>query len=153
MTVPFVCCHAIAYIFSQLSAQVYGFVAWVFTCMAFVLFVVWAYSDQQLEAWGVPYFPDRQWAISVPAYLLVVAFCVNAGYHGVNLLSIAPLDSFDTIRDRHTRLVSDCTISSGGQQQGGVPVIEDLDISTVNELVYLRTPNAPGSDQKGTQSR
>ena len=80
------------------SSSAYGFVGWVATYVAYGCFMAWAFlPNAALEQAGVTYYPNKYWALALPAYLAVLLFCVVIGYISINLLNTAPLDSFDTL--------------------------------------------------------
>src|SRR5688572_20746245 len=78
--------------------EVYGFVLWMSTFVAFLAFLLWAFLPEHiLESVGVTYFPSKWWAIAIPAYLTVVLVFIVVIYAAFNLYSTNPLDSFSTI--------------------------------------------------------
>jgi phosphatidylinositol N-acetylglucosaminyltransferase subunit P len=85
-----------------------------------VCFIIWSYvPEHMLHQLGITYYPDkyvpnlatgrvprrtktrvcfrRYWALAIPSYLCVAFFFTGIIYCSLNLLSTAPLDSFDTI--------------------------------------------------------
>ena len=72
-------------------------------------FLLWAYlPDDVLKEYGITYYPSRYWALALPAMLCMTILMVVIMYIAINLLSTAPLDSYNTIRgneliffDRH----------------------------------------------------
>ncbi|PSC68340.1 phosphatidylinositol N-acetylglucosaminyltransferase subunit P isoform X1 [Micractinium conductrix] len=54
------------------SVEVYGFVGWITSAVAYVLFLLWAYTpDYVLSAHGITYYPSKHWALALPAWACV----------------------------------------------------------------------------------
>ena len=70
-------------------AQVHGFVLWVLSALAWVLFIAWAYTpDRALaEGLGVTYFPAKHWALALPCHGFVTFLAVALGYSSLNCSS------------------------------------------------------------------
>ena len=57
------------------SRAVYGFVLWLFSHAALLLYLVWAIvPDYYLEIAGLDFLPQKYWAIAVPVFLSVLFF-------------------------------------------------------------------------------
>ena len=75
------------------SVALYGFVAWIGTHIAFVLFVLWAYLPERvLHRLGVLYYPSQYWALALPCHLMVSVAALYAAYWIYNLSRLPPLD-------------------------------------------------------------
>ena len=47
----------------EANAEVYGFVGWIITLFAIVIFLIWAYIPNSfLLQMGISYYPDKWWA-------------------------------------------------------------------------------------------
>jgi hypothetical protein len=85
------------------QAEVYGFVLWVVTffMMGFYLLFAWL-PTETLHQYGITYYPDRYWALGIPAY---IPFTYVIGIT-MNFLWIyykaQPLDEFGILEDEYT---------------------------------------------------
>ncbi|CAN0308703.1 unnamed protein product [Ectocarpus sp. 12 AP-2014] len=137
--------------------EVYGFAGWIASLVAYALYLVWAYvPESTLQALGITYYPSKYWAIAIPSAIFVTWSVAVLVYIAVNFMSTAPLDSFDTITDMHAKPVVDR--SSVWEQDGSpdsasrVPNIGDIDMSTVNRVLY-QEPLRKGSSRGGIPRR
>jgi len=101
--------------------EYYGFALYLASAAAFLMFLAWAYLPSALlHQLGVYYFPDRWWALAVPAWLVVAGLWIyvalasyNGGYLTLRLESaecmvdecafVAVLDSAGRIVKRRER--------------------------------------------------
>ena len=93
--------------------QVHGFVLWVLSALAWVLFIAWAYTPDRVlaEGLGVTYFPAKHWALALPCHGFVTVLAVAVGYSSLNLLVAPAPDSAVAIghaaADAHARRAPD----------------------------------------------
>ncbi|CAM9521919.1 unnamed protein product [Hapterophycus canaliculatus] len=137
--------------------EVYGFAGWIASLVAYALYLVWAYvPESTLQALGITYYPSKYWAIAVPSAVFVTWSVAVLVYIAVNFMSTAPLDSFDTITDMHAKPVVDRSSIWEGDgspdSASRVPNIGDIDMSTVNRLLY-QEPTRKGSSRGGIPRR
>jgi len=96
--------------------EYYGFVLYLASSLAFLMYILWAYLPSPfLHALGITYYPDRWWALAIPAWIVMVLIyiyialaCYNVEYLtlGLNRLetmvdeagSVAILDENGRIR-------------------------------------------------------
>mmetsp|Transcript_29876 Transcript_29876/g.41334 ORF Transcript_29876/g.41334 Transcript_29876/m.41334 type:complete len:176 (-) Transcript_29876:2-529(-) len=113
------------------SAEAYGFVGWISSAIAYVIYIVWAFvPEAYLHQVGVTYYPSKFWAVALPAHLCVTVIFVFWIYESLNMMSAHPPTSLSTIRDKHTRpppprRFDDC-----------VPSIYDIPIHEVSKTLY-----------------
>ncbi|KAF4125137.1 vacuolar protein sorting-associated protein 8 [Geosmithia morbida] len=81
--------------------EYYGFVLYLFSSLAFLVYLLWSYLPSPfLHALGIYYYPNRWWALAVPAFLvmtLVYIYVALAAYN-TEMLTV-PLTSPETIVD------------------------------------------------------
>lgn len=59
------------------SVEVYGFLGWVTSAVAYVLYVLWAFTpDVVLENHAITYYPNKYWAIALPTWICVTILFV-----------------------------------------------------------------------------
>ncbi|XP_051542157.1 phosphatidylinositol N-acetylglucosaminyltransferase subunit P-like isoform X1 [Myxocyprinus asiaticus] len=112
---------------------VYGFVLFLGSQLAFLLYLVWAFvPDVWLHSVGLTYWPRKYWALAASIYLLVTIITCFVLLFGVNLINTAPLASVDNITDHFAKSqrLEEC-------QDGAIPRLQDFSISEINRLFYL----------------
>ena len=82
------------------NAEFYGYSLYLMSIFAFLLYLAWAYvPNAYLDAMGWTYYPDKKWAVAIPAFLFLLLFFA-LGYHASYILYHTPsLDSFNIITD------------------------------------------------------
>jgi len=114
---------------------VYGFVLFLGTGFAFVLYILWAYIPSTwMEACGLTYWPQKYWALAIPVYfmlpILLLGFCI---YPGLNLMMTPPLDSVNAITDKHARKLQ------VPDSPESIPPIADIPLLNACQLMYLNS--------------
>eukprot|EP00029_Vermamoeba_vermiformis_P014108 TRINITY_DN9195_c0_g1_i1.p1 TRINITY_DN9195_c0_g1~~TRINITY_DN9195_c0_g1_i1.p1 ORF type:complete len:175 (+),score=6.01 TRINITY_DN9195_c0_g1_i1:81-527(+) len=120
------------------AIEVYGFVGWIASFVAYVVFIAWAFlPDSVLQPLGITYYPDRYWAIAIPVWIMVLGAFAVIFYFGINLTNTEPLNSIFTVVDEHSRSVG----HERNPPPGSIPATVDIPITVVNELMFMRRPN------------
>ncbi|KAJ2844522.1 hypothetical protein GGI22_006850 [Coemansia erecta] len=118
--------------------EYYGFVVYMVSMAAFVVYLAWAYlPDSALEAIGISYYPDRYWALALPAWWLTAVGFILLFNIATNMYNTPPLDSLDNITDQYSN-IRDITNANGFicDEIGGIPPISDLPITLANKCLY-----------------
>ena len=119
----------------EANAEVYGFVGWIISLFAIVIFLIWAYTPNSfLLQMGISYYPDKWWAIAFPTHMCVsVLFLMWVINTGINLVNTPPLHS------RHY-FTSDeeGTENYHPSSPGGIDAICDLPLTRVNSFLYSK---------------
>lgn len=127
--------------------EVYGFVGWLLAWSCYITFLVWAFaSEEWLHSIGIAYYPSQYWALALPSWMIVVWVLIVTIYVGINLLTTAPLDSFDTLTDPHARRVSERRQRSLMERAGppATPEISDIPIEVVNRVLFQQQQTRSG---------
>ena len=99
------------------STEVFGFVVWLSASLCLVLYLLWAYlPPSALHALHVTYYPDRHWALAVPACLSLLPLWLCCAYVAYNLYRSTPLGEVGAVEDGWTR-------HEVAQQGGGRDVV------------------------------
>lgn len=117
------------------SRAIYGYVLFVLCYLGLALYVFWAYVPSTwLRAMGITYFPDKMWALALPATLVVAAVLfATCLYPGVILLATPHLDDIATVTDSHAMYIYQKPVPVGA-----IPPIRDLHISGVCRRLYMK---------------
>jgi hypothetical protein len=135
-----------------------GYVGWVITSSLIALYAAWAFLPNSLfEYFGWNYVIDKYWAMAIPA----VACAFYMTLYWVNTFWVhyhnPPLDSYQTLQDKHTVYLSDKCLrkkhndqtrdhieddddddSDDDSVKPKIPLMKDIPIHTYNELMYYR---------------
>ena len=97
--------------------EYYGFVLYLFSSLSFLVYLLWAYLPSPfLHVLGIEYYPDRWWALAIPACLvmtLVYIYVALASYN-TEILTL-PLSSVETVVDGAGKLAE---IDAKGRLRG-----------------------------------
>ena len=109
---------------------IYGFVLWLFSHFCLVLYILWTLIPEEwLHLMGITYWPQKYWAIAIPAYLITVFILfVFVFYPSLNLLMTPPLNDTKTMMDEY----------SSNIQKPGIAPISDIPLTTVCHRLYIR---------------
>ena len=81
--------------------EYYGFVLYLFSSLTFLMYLLWAYLPSPfLHVLGIYYYPNRWWALAIPAFLvmtLVYIYVALAAYN-TEILTL-PLGGLETVVD------------------------------------------------------
>lgn len=119
--------------------EVYGFVGAISTLVGFTVFLIWAYLPEPwLHTMGITYYPNRYWAMAIPAYVLVAILFVVSFYASLNYMATPPPHSLNSLFDEYTRSPSVVTCGSQSLYEADRPIhaISDIPITGVNALVF-----------------
>ncbi|KEY65107.1 hypothetical protein S7711_04197 [Stachybotrys chartarum IBT 7711] len=97
--------------------EYYGFVLYLFSSLTFLTYLLWSYLPSPfLHALGIDYYPDRWWALAIPAFL-VMTLCyiyVALAAYNTEMLTL-PAASVETIVDGAGKLA---VIDAKGRLRG-----------------------------------
>ncbi|KAJ1997943.1 hypothetical protein GGI04_004050 [Coemansia thaxteri] len=119
--------------------EYYGFVVYLVSLVAFTVYLLWAYlPDEVLRAAGITYYPDRYWALAMPAWWVSAMAFLFVFNMATNMYNTPLINSIDNITDPQSLLPSEmnCADRYFCAEVGGIPPIGDLPISLVNKCLY-----------------
>jgi phosphatidylinositol glycan class P protein len=124
------------------NAEFYGYAIYIMTGFAFFVYLLWAYvPDEYLDAIGWTYYPNKQWAISIPAFLFMFMFFVLAYHAGYVLYNTPDITSFQVLTDECVSMrqarESSCPLNS-------IPPFEDVPVYQVDHnQVFIKNHEPP----------
>ncbi|KAJ3514319.1 hypothetical protein NMY22_g14775 [Coprinellus aureogranulatus] len=136
------------------APEFYGFVAWTSTYLLFVIYLLWAFLPDAWIVWlGVTWYPNREWAILVPAWSIMAVLFTYIVYFALALRGTPPLDDLNSITDGHTLYpkARDDGLNPWIAATEPIPELYDIPLSMVNRVLYLDGPPTKSKDQP-TQS-
>ncbi|KAF4958585.1 hypothetical protein FGADI_2282 [Fusarium gaditjirri] len=98
--------------------EYYGFVLYLFSSLTFLIYLLWGYLPSPfLHALGIYYYPNRWWALAIPAFIVmtVVYIYVALAAFNTEMLTV-PLSSVETVVDGAGKLAE---IDAKGRLRGG----------------------------------
>eukprot|EP01089_Gocevia_fonbrunei_P021630 TRINITY_DN8476_c0_g1_i4.p1 TRINITY_DN8476_c0_g1~~TRINITY_DN8476_c0_g1_i4.p1 ORF type:complete len:147 (+),score=10.36 TRINITY_DN8476_c0_g1_i4:31-471(+) len=118
--------------------EVYGFVCWILTFVAYIAFLLWAYLPPEwLYSIGITYYPSKSWAIVGPTWFVLTFFSFGLFYLCLNSINTAPLNSSDSYTDNHSKIFGEQGEETLCFPFGSkVPPISDISLTDVNDLLY-----------------
>ncbi|OQR86774.1 hypothetical protein ACHHYP_09945 [Achlya hypogyna] len=120
---------------NAMQMEIYGFAGWIASIVVFACYLLWAYlPDSVLNQYGISYYPSRYWAVALPAMLCTSIVMVLVIYVAINLLSTAPLDSYNTIRDKYTVTMSEEELVH--QRSVNTPAFTDIPLTSINRVLF-----------------
>ncbi|OJT08847.1 Phosphatidylinositol N-acetylglucosaminyltransferase subunit P [Trametes pubescens] len=139
------------------APEFYGFVAWASTYLLFVLYLAWALlPDRAILALGVSWYPNREWALLVPAYGMVLVLLTYFTYFALALAGTPAFADLRTITDSKAHVPADAAPYLAHGRPDALPLQHDIPLGLVNRVVYGprprprqprdRRPAPPGSE-------
>lgn len=125
--------------------SVYAFVAWVSTVISYIIFLIWAFTPENiLHYYGFTYYPSRYYALALPSYIIVILFLGGIFYTGLNMFGTFNPTDMRTVEDNQTIHGSNEPVRYFDKTgYDPVPDIGDMDPSAVTDwLLYSRHPKS-----------
>ncbi|KAI0032418.1 PIG-P, partial [Vararia minispora EC-137] len=123
------------------TAELYGFVALSTTYVLFAVYVLWALLPSgALETVGIRWYPDREWALRIPAWTLVAVLLAYSTHLAIALHRTPPLSSPSTLSGpcAHPRALA--LPAPPPAWRSAPPTTYDVPITLVNHALLRRPP-------------
>ncbi|KAL1746031.1 PIG-P [Schizophyllum fasciatum] len=116
------------------APEFYGFVAWTSTYLLFVLFILWALlPDSVIVCLGIDWYPNREWALLLPAYSIVLVLLTYFTYFALALYGQPAFSDARTITDSYVRYPPPGRVPSMATTSAE---LLDIPITVVNGALY-----------------
>ncbi|KAJ1935939.1 hypothetical protein FBU59_005221, partial [Linderina macrospora] len=118
--------------------EYYGFVVYMVSLAVFGVYIIWAYlPSEMLKALGFTYYPDRYWALVLPAWLFMAVLSIYFLNMAYIMYATPPLDSPDAFYDPNSNIApGELPEEHMCHEVGGIPNVADIPISVVNKCLY-----------------
>ncbi|KAI0792515.1 PIG-P-domain-containing protein [Abortiporus biennis] len=126
------------------APEFYGFVAWTSTYLLFCIFLLWALLPDEYILWlGVTWYPNREWALLLPSYSIVLVLLTYFTYFALAIAGTPAFSETRTITDSKA-LRPDASevgiyLTRVSSNANTIPEMYDIPIGLVNRVVYSRT--------------
>ncbi|KAF2205575.1 PIG-P-domain-containing protein [Delitschia confertaspora ATCC 74209] len=86
--------------------EYYGFALYLASSAAFLMYILWAYVPSPLlHQMGIHYYPNRWWALAVPAWLVVLVMYIYVALASYNTRYLTlPLSNIENLVDEHAQV-------------------------------------------------
>lgn len=118
--------------------SVYAFVGWISTIVIFAVLLCWVFVPGDiLHNFGITYYPNRYYAVAIPAYILTTSILIGMSYVGLNMFKTFEPEDLRTVEDRHSRIITTYGLNrvSSLKDSAEVPEIGDIDPADVSILL------------------
>jgi phosphatidylinositol glycan class P protein len=121
---------------SNIQRATAGFVAWVLTFGGIVMYFVWSsLTEDALHAVGLTYYPNRYWAVALPAFAIATALYYTATYWLLYVRNTKALPDLYCLTDPTAREAapSYCPLTEASPS---VPPLSDIPVAVSSRLLY-----------------
>ncbi|KAF8155563.1 PIG-P-domain-containing protein [Crassisporium funariophilum] len=123
------------------APEFYGFVAWTSTYLAFVLYILWAILPDEYIVWlGVTWYPNREWALLIPSWSIIVVLLTYMTYFAIALRATPAFDEMSSVTDSRialpTAVDGDHNPYLASAEAGAIPELYDIPLGMVNRVMY-----------------
>ncbi|WIA10196.1 hypothetical protein OEZ85_010399 [Tetradesmus obliquus] len=120
------------------SVEVYGFVGWIASAVTFVLYCLWAFVPEALlHKAGITYYPNKEWALIIPSYLIACVVFVYWVYESLNMMSVPRPDSLSTICDSKSKWITQLGMpSAAASTTHSIPPLVHMPPHLASSVLY-----------------
>jgi len=121
------------------APEFYGFVAWAVTYLLFVLYFLWAILPDEWIIWlGVSWYPNREWALLVPAWTIVTVLLTYVTYFSMAIRGTPAFCDTSTYTDSRGQYpeVTGQNPYLAYATPDSIPEAYDIPIGLVNRVLY-----------------
>eukprot|EP01025_Chloroclados_australasicus_P069083 TRINITY_DN9685_c0_g1_i3.p1 TRINITY_DN9685_c0_g1~~TRINITY_DN9685_c0_g1_i3.p1 ORF type:complete len:160 (+),score=19.38 TRINITY_DN9685_c0_g1_i3:89-568(+) len=120
------------------NVEVYGFVGWLGSYIAYAIFLLWAFiPDPMLQAMGITYYPSKDWALIIPCWCCVFVFYGCLMYEAYNMMKVKDADHMENMQDDYSKSARKAGMSTYFHAcEKGIPPLVDMPVQLVSSLLY-----------------
>lgn len=121
------------------APEFYGFVAWTSTSLLFIVYVLWAVTpDEYIRCLGIIWYPNREWAILLPAYSMMIVLLTYFTYFSLALANTPAFSNSAAFIDAKAHFPAPDAPNPYLRDKGSnaVPEPYDIPIGVVNRVLY-----------------
>ncbi|TFK38044.1 PIG-P-domain-containing protein [Crucibulum laeve] len=125
------------------APEFYGFVALTSTYLLFGLYVLWALlPDEYIEWTGVTWYPNREWAILIPSWTIVVILLTYFVYWALAIAATPSFNDMSVLTDSRINLPNPPADPGfrnryfDSARPDAIPELYDIPIGMVNRVLY-----------------
>ncbi|KIY66968.1 PIG-P-domain-containing protein [Cylindrobasidium torrendii FP15055 ss-10] len=137
--------------FRSRAPEFYGFVAFTSTYLGFVVFLLWALlPDNIICALGITWYPNREWAILVPAWSVTMFLLAYFVYFALAIFQTPAFSEMKTVTDNRAHfppIKPRERIEKGYSpfaKQDSIPELYDIPLGLANRVLYRQKRSSSG---------
>ncbi|PRT52820.1 Meiotically up-regulated gene 84 protein [Wickerhamiella sorbophila] len=114
-----------------LSTEYFGFAYYLTASVVLIIYIIWAFTPQAwLESIQIYYYPSRWWALTVPAFVLVLLMYIYVALtsYNIEVLTFDPIRP-ETITDLDAKIDGDYLFAHSA-------AVRDLPLDKVCQVLY-----------------
>ena len=117
----------------------YGFIVWIMTILGMTIYVFWSsLPEWLLHRIQFTYYPDRYWAVGIPAVLIGAYYYYTSTYFLLYMRNTKKLTDLHCITDGDAKSsVRHASLGPLAEVKSSVPPIADIPVSVTSSLFYL----------------
>jgi phosphatidylinositol glycan class P protein len=113
-----------------------GFIAWGLSWAALAMYVLWSsVSEETLHRMQFTYYPDRYWAVALPALFVMAFLYYWTTYMLMYLRNTKPLTDMHCLTDDNAKGAK-MTLGSLSEVSSSVAPISDIPVSVVSKVLH-----------------
>lgn len=129
---------------SNPQTAINGFIAMILTFLCFFLYLVWLLVPQDvLQRLHISYYPDKYWALAIPAVLTVLFLYYIFVSLCLVLITTNPLDDGRCVTDVDSRKDTEVNCGALTPHAGSVAPWADISVSVASTLLFQPWPEQP----------
>ena len=113
-----------------------GFIAYLLTWASFLIFIVWSgVAEETLHSVQFTYYPDKYWAVAVPAFFTMLAYYYISTYLLMYLRNTKPLTDMFYLTDNQAKGAKP-TLGTLAEVEASVPPITDIPVVVTSKVFF-----------------
>lgn len=115
-----------------------GFIAWFLIMAMTAIYLLWGILPVNvLHRMRITYYPDKYWAVAIPALVVMFFFSYYVTHVGIVLLITHPLDDGHCVTDVDVKEDTKHTSAALSKDSVSVPAWVDIPVTVSSRLLFL----------------